>query len=115
FNIELGASGGNLNICLPYSMIEPVRDLLIRPLQDHSMEAVDQRWSHQLSRQVRSADVELVAEFAKIDTTIGKLMKMQVDDVLPIDISPSITAHVGNVPVMECTYGTFNGRYALRV
>ncbi len=34
FNIELGSSGGNLNICLPYSMIEPVRDLLTRPLQD---------------------------------------------------------------------------------
>ena len=28
FHIELGSTGGKLNICLPYSMIEPVRDLL---------------------------------------------------------------------------------------
>ncbi len=115
FNIELGASGGNLNICLPYSMIEPVRDLLIRPLQDTSMESVDQRWMQQLSRQVRSADVELVAEFAQIPTTISRLLQLKAGDVLPLDITPTITAHVGNVPIMECAYGTFNGRYALRV
>ena len=41
FHIEFGATGGDLNICLPYSMIEPVRDLLIRPLQEIAMEEVD--------------------------------------------------------------------------
>jgi flagellar motor switch protein FliM len=115
FNIELGASGGNLNICLPYSMIEPVRDLLTRPLQEASVGSIDQRWMQQLSRQVRSADVELVAEFAEIQTDIAGLMNLQVNDILPVDISPTIKAHVGGVPVLECTYGTFNGRYALRV
>jgi flagellar motor switch protein FliM len=115
FNIELGASGGNLNICLPYSMIEPVRDLLTRPLQEASLDAVDQRWTQQLSRQVRSADVELTAEFASISTTVGELMKLKVNDVLPIDIPRTIIASADNVPVLECTYGTFNGQYALRV
>ncbi|HLS51114.1 MAG TPA: flagellar motor switch protein FliM, partial [Burkholderiaceae bacterium] len=41
FHIELGSAGGHLSICLPYSMIEPVRDLLIRPLQDTSSHEVD--------------------------------------------------------------------------
>lgn len=115
FNIELGASGGKLNVCLPYSMIEPVRDLLTRPLQDAGTGAIDQRWTSQLSRQVRSADVELVAEFARIESSIAELMKLQVNDILPLELSPNITAHVGGVPVMDCSYGTFNGRYALRV
>jgi flagellar motor switch protein FliM len=115
FNIELGASGGKLNVCLPYSMIEPVRDLLTRPLQEGGAGAIDQRWASQLSRQVRSADVELVAEFARIESCIAELMKLQVNDILPLELAPNITAHVGGVPVMECSYGTFNGRYALRV
>ena len=38
FHIEFGATGGDLNICLPYSMIEPVRDLLTRPLQETALE-----------------------------------------------------------------------------
>ena len=115
FNIELGASGGKLNICLPYSMIEPVRDLLTRPLQEANVGSIDQRWMQQLSRQIRSADVELVADFAQIQTSIAELMKLQVNDILPVEISPIVTAHVGGVPVMECSYGTSNGRYALRV
>lgn len=115
FNIELGSSGGNLNICLPYSMIEPVRDLLTRPLQEANVGAIDQRWMQQLSRQVRSADVELAIDFARINTNIAALMKLQVNDILPVEISPSVVAHVGGVPVMECGYGTFNGRYAVRV
>jgi len=84
-------------------------------LQDTSLDAVDQRWTQQLSRQVRSANVGLAAEFAVIPLTVRQLMKLKVNDVLPVDIPKTITAHAGSVPVMECTYGTFNGRYALRV
>ncbi|HLS42866.1 MAG TPA: flagellar motor switch protein FliM [Paenalcaligenes sp.] len=115
FNIEFGAQGGNLNVCLPYSMLEPVRDLLIRPLQDNSNNAIDQRWTQQLSRQVRSADVELIAEFQKINTSIAQLLKLRKGDVLPIELPETVTAHVGGVPVIECTYGTSNERLALRV
>ncbi|MER1966532.1 flagellar motor switch protein FliM [Castellaniella sp. GW247-6E4] len=115
FNIELGSAGGKLNICLPYSMIEPVRDLLTRPLQQAASDSIDRRWTQQLSREVRSAEVQLTAEFARLETSIGELLRLRVGDVLPIDVSPRITASAGGVPVLECGYGTFNDRYALRV
>jgi len=115
FQIEFGASGGELNICLPYSMIEPVRDLLTRPLQQATYDAVDDRWTHQLSRQVRGADVELIAEFANIPSTIRDLMKMRVGDMLPIEIPKTVTGKVDGVPLMDCSYGTLNGHHALRV
>ena len=115
FNIELGASGGNLSICLPYSMIEPIRDLLTRPLQDNNLSEVDQRWTHQLSREVRSADVELQAEFVRLPSSVGELMKLRKGDVLALDIPELVQAYVGNIPIMNCSYGTFNGRYALKV
>ncbi|OZI33319.1 flagellar motor switch protein FliM [Bordetella genomosp. 10] len=115
FHIEFGATGGDLNICLPYSMIEPVRDLLTRPLQENTLEAVDQRWATQLSRQVRSADVELVAEFVSIDSSIRDLLAMKVGDVLPIEVPEIVTAFINEVPVMECGFGVFNTQYALRI
>ncbi|MFC4297903.1 flagellar motor switch protein FliM [Castellaniella hirudinis] len=115
FNIELGSSGGKLNICLPYSMLEPIRDLLTRPLQQNASDEIDQRWTQQLSREVRSAEVELAVEFARVDTSIAELLHLAVGDVLPVDVRPAVTARVGGVPVLECGYGTFNGRYALRV
>lgn len=115
FHIELGSTGGKLNICLPYSMIEPVRDLLTRPLQDTTADSIDQRWTHQLTRQIRSAEVQLAAVLTQIDTTVSKLVKLREGDILPIEIEPVITANVDGVPILECTYGTANSRYALRV
>ncbi|HEY0294249.1 MAG TPA: flagellar motor switch protein FliM [Bordetella sp.] len=115
FHIEFGAQGGDLNICLPYSMIEPIRDILARPMQETALEEIDQRWTHQLSRQVRSADIDLVAEFVRIPSSVRELLAMKVGDVLPVEIPESITAHVNGVPLMECGYGAFNSQYALRV
>lgn len=115
FNIELGNAGGTLNVCLPYSMLEPIRDILTRPLQQSEASSIDQRWTQKLSREVRSAEVELAVEFTQIESSIAELIHMEVGDVLPINIQPDVTAKVGGVPVLECGYGTFNGRYALRV
>jgi flagellar motor switch protein FliM len=113
FQIEFGPVGGSLNVCIPYSMIEPIRGLLSNPLQDEI--EVDKRWIKQLSTQVQSADVELKAGFATMHSSITQLLKLRVGDVLPVDIPATVIAEVNGVPVMECGYGTSNGRYALRV
>ena len=113
FQIEFGPIGGTLNVCIPYSMIEPIRSLLTNPLQGEV--EVDKRWIRQLSQQVQSADVELQARFLSIPSTIGQLLKLRIGDVLPVDIPETIIAEVNGVPVMECSYGTSNKHYALRV
>ncbi|MFJ2990538.1 flagellar motor switch protein FliM [Collimonas sp. NPDC087041] len=113
FHIEFGPIGGALHVCIPYSMIEPIRDLLSNPVQDEV--EVDKRWVKQLSQQVQSADVELKVDFLTLSSTIGQLLKLKKGDVLPIVMPESIIAKVDGVPVMECGYGTSNGHYALRV
>ncbi|SDV46589.1 flagellar motor switch protein FliM [Chitinasiproducens palmae] len=114
FAIEFGAQGGNLHICTPYSMIEPVRDLLSSPLQGEALE-VDKRWVRLLSQQVQAAEVELQVDLAQIRTTFRDIVGMRAGDVIPIDMPETVTAKVDGVPVMDCTYGIFNGQYALRV
>ncbi len=115
FRIEFGASGGDLSICLPYSTIEPVRDLLQRPLQQNQLAAVDNRWRQLLTREVRGADVQLSAVFATIDTDVRQLLAMQVGDMLPLDLPDAVTARVDGVPWMPCAYGSHRGRHALRL
>jgi flagellar motor switch protein FliM len=111
--IEFGPIGGFLHVCLPYSMIEPIRDLLSNPIQDEV--EVDKRWVRQMSSQMQEADVELVADFVSIPSTIGEVLRLREGDVLPIELPTSALAKVDGVPVMECGFGTSNGRYALRV
>ena len=111
--IEFGPVGGFLHVCIPYSMIEPIRNQLSNPIQDEV--EIDKRWVNQMSRQMQSADVELVANFVQMTSTIGKVLALEVGDVIPIELPETVVAKVGGVPVMECGYGTSNERYALRV
>ncbi len=111
--IEFGPVGGFLHVCIPYSMIEPIRDLLSNPIQDEV--EVDKRWVKQMSRQMQSADVELTADFVTIASTIGKVLKLQVGDVLPIELPTTVIAKVDGTSVMKCGFGTSNDRYALSV
>jgi flagellar motor switch protein FliM len=114
FNIELGATGGEMHFCLPYSMIEPIRDMLSSPLQGEVLGA-DKRWVKLMTQQVQAAEVEIVADLAKTNMMIGDVLNMKVGDVVPLSIDESIEAQVDGVPVMLCKYGMFNGQYALRV
>lgn len=113
FMIEFGPVGGSLNVCIPYSMIEPIRSLLSNPMQDEV--EVDKRWIRQLAGEVQSADVELKVHFLNIKSSIGQLLKLQVGDVLPVEIPQTVFAKINDVPVMECGYGTSSGHYGLRV
>ena len=114
FNIEFGPTSGEFHICLPYAMIEPVRDLLYSSMQGDHLE-VDKRWLRLLAQQVQTAEVELTATLGQTAVTFNQILKMKAGDVIAFDIPQAITAAVDGVPVMECHYGLFNGQYALKV
>jgi flagellar motor switch protein FliM len=114
FNVELGPASGEIHFCFPYSMIEPIRDMLSSSLQGEVLGA-DKRWVKLMTQQVQAAEVEIVADLAKTNMQIGAVLNMKVGDVIPLNIDESIEAQVDGVPVMLCKYGMFNGQYALRV
>ncbi len=114
FTIELGQVGGEMHICMPYSTIEPVRDILTSSLQAENLE-VDKRWVRLMTQQIQLAEVEIVADLGTAQVTLGDILKMKAGDIIPISMPETIEAKVDGVPVMECTYGKFNGQYTLRV
>lgn len=114
FDIDMGNKGGGLHVCIPYSMVEPIRDTLYSALQGDHLE-VDKRWIKLLSQQVQGAEVELVANLGGAKVTFEQILSMQSGDIIPLEIPKSISVCVDGVPVMDCRYGTMNGHYALRV
>lgn len=114
FNIGFGDSGGDLHVCMPYSMIEPIRDLLQSSAQGEQIEA-DKRWVRLLSQQVQLAEVELVANLCHTKITFDQILSLGAGDVIPMESPSSVLAQVDGVPVLECRYGMANGRYALQV
>jgi len=114
FSIELGQVSGEMHICIPYSMVEPIKDLLTSSLQAENLE-VDKRWIRLLRQQIQVAEVELVADLGTASISLRDIVNMKVGDVIPLNLTPTVEAKVDGVPVMECAYGKFNGQYTLRV
>ncbi|OJZ20375.1 MAG: flagellar motor switch protein FliM [Thiobacillus sp. 65-29] len=114
FAIELGQVSGEMHVCMPYSMIEPIRDLLTSSLQAENLE-VDKRWIRMMRQQVQLAEVEVVADLGTATLSLRDLVNLKVGDIVPIDIPETVEAKVDGVPVMACQYGKFNGQYTLRV
>ncbi|MBF4991624.1 flagellar motor switch protein FliM [Methylophilus sp. QUAN] len=114
FNIELGPNSGEMHFCVPYSMVEPIKDLLTSPLQGENLGG-DKRWVKLMTQQIQAAEVEIVANLATRKLTVADLLELKEGDVIPINISDSIEGQIDNIPVMECRYGVFNGQYALKV
>ena len=114
FAIELGQNSGEMHFCLPYPMIEPIKDLLTSSLQAENLE-VDKRWLRLMRQQVQLAEVELVADLGTARVSLRDIVNLKAGDVIPLTIPPTVEAKVDGVPVMECAYGKFNGQYTLRV
>ncbi len=114
FDIDMGNQGGELHVCIPYSMIEPIRDTLYSALQGDHLE-VDKRWIKLMSKQVQLAEVELIANLGHTKVTFEQILSMQAGDIIPLEIPKTITVNVDGIPVMDCHYGIMNGQYALRV
>ncbi|HEX8988920.1 MAG TPA: flagellar motor switch protein FliM [Rhodocyclaceae bacterium] len=114
FTIELTGNSAEMHLCLPYSMVEPIRDVLYSTM--HSEQAgSDRRWTGTLASQLRTAEVELKVALAQANLTLGDIVNLKVGDVVPVDIGNTVKATVDGIPVMECRYGVRNGQYAVRV
>jgi flagellar motor switch protein FliM len=114
FQLEIGEIAGAVHFCVPYSTLEPIRDVLYSTTQGDSME-VDRRWVNVLTQEIQSAEVTLVAELAKADTTIEQLLAMRPGDFIELERSPRIKASIDGIPVFECQYGTHNTKYAIKI
>ncbi len=114
FTIELTGNSAEMHLCLPYSMVEPIRDILYSTM--HSEQAgSDRRWSGTLAGQLRGAEVELSVTLGHTTLTLGDVVKLKVGDVVPVTIDETVNATADGVPVMECRYGVRDGQYAIRV
>ena len=114
FAMEIGETSGSIHFCIPYSTLEPIRDVLYSTVQGDGTEP-DRRWISLMKGQIQEAEVELVVELAHAPATVEQLLAFKPGDFIELDLQRGIQAKVAGVPVFDCHYGTSNGRYALKV
>jgi flagellar motor switch protein FliM len=114
FSIDLAGARGDIHVCIPYAMLEPIRNLIHSGVPAGRSEHRD-RWTSLLGAQVYNTDVELKVNLAQAEVTVRELLELRPGDVIAVNLPEVLVAEVDGVPVLEGGYGVVNGQYALKV
>jgi flagellar motor switch protein FliM len=114
FHIELDGGGGDIHITMPYSMIEPIRELLDAGMQS-DMDEHDERWGKALREQIKDATVEFTCDLFERTITLRDVVDLEAGDIIPIEMPETIVLNANGIPMFDTRIGMSNGNLALRI
>ncbi|MCJ2370861.1 flagellar motor switch protein FliM [Pseudomonas sp. RGM 3321] len=114
FHIELDGGGGDLHVTMPYSMIEPIREMLDAGFQS-DLDDQDERWVNALKEDVLDVNVPLTTTIAQRQLPLRDILHMRPGDVIPVELSDSLVLRANGVPSFKVKLGSHKGKMALQV
>jgi flagellar motor switch protein FliM len=116
FRLELEQISELITFCIPYSIIEPIKDKLYSGYQSDCLE-IDHSSVERLVDRLKSAEVEVVVEFGSRNVMVQDLFKLSVGDVFMLEneVSDLITAKVQGVPKFLGRAGVLGENKAFQV
>lgn len=112
--IEFGSAGGEFHVCIPYTMLEPIRDILYSNVQTDQSD-FDKRLVSRFTHELQCAEVEMVVNLGSASVSVEQLLNMQPGDVVALDVPEVMTGEIDGLPVLEGKCGVVGGQYAFRV
>lgn len=114
FHIELDGGGGDLHITFPYSMIEPIREMLDAGFQS-DVDDQDERWSKAIKEDVLDVRVPLSSTVVRRELKLRDILTMQPGDIIPVEMPDRMLLRANGVPTFKVQLGSHNGNLALQV
>jgi flagellar motor switch protein FliM len=114
FHIELDGGGGDLHVTMPYSMIEPLREVLDSGVQS-DVDEHDERWVRALREEITGVKVPLNATVVKTELKLRDLLSMQAGDVIPVEMPDYMVLCANGVPTFKSKLGSVKGNLALQI
>jgi len=115
FGVKGQEFSGNLHICIPYLLLEPIKDKLSsKYIREKDME---HNWSEQLEMLLQDIPVTLIAELGITTRSVRNLLDLQVDDVIQLNTGPEdlVTLTVDNIPKFFGFPGIIKGNRAVEI
>jgi flagellar motor switch protein FliM len=114
FSLDLDGVGGDLHMTVPYSMIEPIRDLLDAGVQS-DRDTRDDRWFTSIRAEMEVAEVELHATLLETELRFGELLNIVPGDVVPVELPGTVVLCAEGVPIFRGQFGVSNGTNAIKI
>ncbi len=108
--------GGMLEILLPHTTLEPVRDLLLQMFMGENF-GKDTVWEKYLGRELRGTNIEIEAIFDEKLVTLKDVMSLKVGSTMLLNCSPDddVTLRCGGIPVTTGTLGRVKENIAISI
>ena len=87
FEVETETGRGTIHLVIPYASIEPFKDRLSSGFQSESLES-DAAWSKRFMEKLYGVEVDVQADLGRTEIELGRLLTLEVGDVLSLDTSP---------------------------
>ncbi len=113
FHVDLEGGGGDIHIALPYTMLEPIRDLL--DVINNSNDDVDENWYDSLYREVLRVNIPVNSMLVEKNMSIRSVLELKKGDVIPIDLPDIVSLNAAHVPIFNGTVGISDGNYAVQI
>ncbi|ELB2833099.1 flagellar motor switch protein FliM [Vibrio alginolyticus] len=114
FHIEVDGGGGDFHVVMPYSMVEPIRELLDAGVQSDKMET-DVRWSSALREEIMDCPVNFRVNLLEKDISLRDLMELQPGDIIPIEMPEHATMFVEDLPTYRVKMGRSEDKLAVQI
>lgn len=114
FHVELEGGGGEIHITLPYSMLEPIRELLDAGIQSDRVDR-DESWNISMREQLMTSEVTVSSVLAKRSIDLRQLTRLKVGDILPIDLPAEVPVCVEGIPIFTGRFGTAGGYNVVKI
>jgi flagellar motor switch protein FliM len=114
FHIELDGGGGDFHVAMPYSMLEPIRELLDAGVQSDKGDT-DLRWSKALRDEIMDVQVGLSTRLLQTDVTLRQLMELQAGDIIPVNMPESLLVFVEDLPTFRAKLGRTHNKVAIKI
>ncbi len=114
FHIELDGGGGDLHLAIPYSTIEPIREVLDAGVQS-DVDDVDERWMTTIRKDLLNAKVPVNVTVLEDKISLRDVAKIKAGDIIPIDFPEFVTVSANKVPMFKARLGQSNGALAAKI
>lgn len=114
FHVELEGGGGDIHLTIPYSLLEPIKDVLRAGMQSDRADK-DERWAQTLRNELEETEVDLITTLCEARLTLGELLDLKPGDVIPCNFDGQATVMADGLPLLQGEIGQQRGRQVVKV
>ncbi|MBI4764747.1 MAG: flagellar motor switch protein FliM [Deltaproteobacteria bacterium] len=114
--IEIEDFSGKIFFCIPYSLIEPIKDKLFSGIRSQT-QGVDQRWISRLKDILKESFVDLEVDLGYAELSLRELGQIEKGNVITLEtsVSDELIIRVEGVPKMKGIAGSYRGNQGVKI